>query len=100
MIKKFLTKQKDLEKKRKILEWIIKSLKISKNDKKLYLEALDIIDEKSFNTLYNSFVWFIDQMEKEDSKKIIDSNFSSFDLTKEEKQKANNETFSLLLKNI
>jgi hypothetical protein len=68
------------------------------------LEALDVLDEKSFNILYNSFTKFADELEKQDNKKIINSNFSSFDLQELEKQ--NNEiqqeknTFNLFLNNI
>ncbi len=101
MIKKFLTKQKDLEKKRKILKEIIKSLNISKNDKELYLEALDVLDEKSFNTLYVSFVNFSNKLEKEDNNKIIENNFSSFDLNKQKDiENKEKNSFSLLLNNI
>ncbi|GEM_PF-6278287 len=101
MIKKYLSKQKNLDKKIKILSGIIKSLKISNTDKELYLKSLDVLDEDSFNTLYNSFMNFIEELENEDSKKIVDSNFSEFNLQNiKAEKKQNSNSFSLLLKNI
>ena len=101
MIKKYLEKQKNLDKKIKILSGIIKSLNISKEDKELYLKSLDILDENSFNVLYNSFVNFTEELDKKDSEKIIDFNFESYNLTeKKENNKETRSTFSLLLNNI
>ncbi len=101
MIHKYLQKQKKLDKKIKILSGIIKSLNISKEDKELYLKSLDVLDENSFNVLYNSFVKFTEELDKKDSKNILDSNFEDYSLKSplaEKKKKIN--TFSLLLNNI
>jgi hypothetical protein len=44
MISKFLLKQKDLMKKKKLIKVMIASLNIPEKQKYLYLEALDVLD--------------------------------------------------------
>jgi hypothetical protein len=46
MLINFLRKQSDLTKKKKVLLTMIKNIKISEDQKELYIKTLDILDEK------------------------------------------------------
>ena len=103
MIFKILSKQKDLTKKKKLIEVMIISLKIPDEQKKLYIEALDIIDHKYTETLYANIINFIEKTELKDIENIRKESFSTIAWMKKkeavEKQKEIN-SFSFLISNL
>lgn len=103
MLINFLKKQNELSKKKKILLTMIKNIKISENQKELYINTLDILDEKWLDNLYKSVQSFVEDIEMTEMKNISKDNFSTISgLRKKEateKQKEIN-SFSFLLSNI
>lgn len=103
MLINFLKKQNELSKKKKILLTMIKNIKISENQKELYINTLDILDEKWLDNLYKSVRSFVEDIEMTEIKNISKDNFSNISgLRKKEateKQKEIN-SFSFLLSNI
>ena len=77
MISKFLKKQKDIQKKRKLIKAMIFSLRIPEDQKKLYLESLGIIDIESLNNLYLNLAKFIENIEIREIEQINKENFST-----------------------
>jgi predicted HAD superfamily phosphohydrolase len=72
----FLHKQKEFEKQKKVTQILINNLKIPEEQKKLFLDALDILDEQSLNKLYNNLTEFIKEMELKELEDIKKSNFT------------------------
>lgn len=103
MLINFLRKQSDLSKKKKVLLTMIKNIKISEDQKELYIKTLDILDEKWLDNLYKSVSAFVEEVEMMDIKNIAKNNFSSISWIRKkeaiEKQKDIN-SFSFLLSNI
>lgn len=103
MLINFLRKQSDLTKKKKVLLTMIKNIKISEDQKELYIKTLDILDEKWLDNLYKSVSAFVEEVEMIDIKNIAKNNFSSISWIRKkeaiEKQKDIN-SFSFLLSNI
>lgn len=103
MLINFLRKQSDLSKKKKVLLTMIKNIKISEDQKELYIKTLDILDEKWLDNLYRSVSAFVEEIEMMDIKNIAKNNFSSISWMRKkeaiEKQKDIN-SFSFLLSNI
>ncbi len=103
MLINFLRKQSDLSKKKKVLLTMIKNIKISEDQKELYIKTLDILDEKWLDNLYRSVSAFVEEVEMTDIKNIAKNNFSSISGMRKkeaiEKQKDIN-SFSFLLSNI
>ncbi len=103
MLINFLRKQSDLNKKKKVLLTMIKNIKISEDQKELYIKTLDILDEKWLDNLYKSVSAFVEEVEMSDIKNIAKNNFSSISWIRKkeaiEKQKDIN-SFSFLLSNI
>lgn len=103
MISKFLWKQKDLKKKKKLLKIMIDSLNIPEKQKYLYLEALDVLDSKGLDKLYDNLTVFVESLEKKEDEDISVSNFSNIGgLSKKEIQEKKKEenAFSFLLNNL
>jgi hypothetical protein len=70
MIFNFLKKQKELSKKKKIIEIMILSLNIPDKQKDLYLEAISILEEKGLEKLYIDLSKFAHELEEEELKNI------------------------------
>lgn len=103
MIFDFLKKQKEINKKRKIIEAMIVSLNIPDKQKELYLEAISILTEDWLEKLYISLSNFIKTLENEELENISKQNFSSIAWMRkkeaQEKQKEIN-SFSFLINNL
>lgn len=103
MLINFLRKQNELSKKKKVLLTMIKNIKISENQKELYINTLDILDEKWLDNLYKSVRSFVEEIEMTEIKNISKDNFSTISWLRKkeatEKQKEIN-SFSFLLSNI
>lgn len=103
MLINFFRKQTDLQKKKKLLLTMIKNIRISEDQKELYIKTLDILDEKWLDNLYKSVWAFIEEVETDEIKNIAKNNFSSISGMRKkeavEKQKEIN-SFSFLLSNI
>ena len=104
MLINFLKKQSNSKKDKKILlERMIWRLNINNDQKELYINSLDIIDEKSLDNLYKSITNFMENSKLEDIKKASQNNFSSISGMRKkeaiEKQKDIN-SFSFLLSNV
>jgi len=103
MIFNFLKKQKELSKKKKIIEIMILSLNIPDKQKDLYLEAISILEEKGLEKLYIDLSKFAHELEEEELKNIWNNNFSQITWMRKkeakEKQKELN-SFSFLISNL
>lgn len=103
MIFDFLKKQKEINKKRKIIEVMIISLKIPDKQKELYLEAMSILSEDWLEKLYISLSNFTKHLENEELENISRQNFSQIAWMRKkealEKQKEIN-SFSFLINNL
>lgn len=103
MISKFLKKQKDIQKKKKLIKAMIFSLRMPEKQKKLYLDSLDIVNQDTVNNLYNNLTKFISDVEMREIEQINKDNFSSVVWMRkkeaEDKKKELN-AFSFLLSNI
>lgn len=104
MLINFLKKHSNSKKDKKILlERMIWRLNINNDQKELYINSLDIIDEKSLDNLYKSITNFMENSKLEDIKKASQNNFSSISGMRKkeaiEKQKDIN-SFSFLLSNV
>ena len=103
MISKFLKKQKDTQKKRKLIKAMIISLRIPEKQKELYLDSLWVIDLDGLNNLYNNLSRFIEKVEIKEIDEIHKENFSSIVWMKKkeaEDKKHELNAFSFLLSNI
>lgn len=103
MLINFFRKQSDFKKKKKLLLTMINNIKISEQQKELYIKTLDILDEKWLDNLYKSVSNFIEEIETTEIKEIAKNNFSTITWLRKkeavEKQKEIN-SFSFLLSNI
>ena len=103
MISKFLKKQKDIKKKKKLLKVMIFALKIPSEQKALYLESLDILWIDALNDLYINLARFVENIEMREIEEINKGNFTEIVWMRkkeaEDKKKELN-AFSFLLHNI
>jgi len=103
MIFDFLKKQKKLSEKRKIIEVMILSLNIPKDQKDLYLWAIEILDDFWLEKLYINLSNFSNTLEEEELNNIWKNNFSDFSWMRKkeayEKKKEIN-SFSFLISNL
>lgn len=103
MIFDFLRKQSEINKKRNIIKVMIKSLNIAEDQKKLYLEAISILNIQGLEKLYISLTNFIKELELENLDNINKQNFYHIAWMKKkeakEKQKEIN-SFSFLISNL
>lgn len=103
MIFDFLKKQKDIVKKKKIIEVMIISLNIPDKQKELYLEAISILEEDWLERLYITLSNFTKELELEELDDINKNNFSQVAWMRKkeakEKQKEMN-SFSFLISNL
>lgn len=103
MLFSFLQKQKSKEIKRKLIISMIDSLEIPKQQKELYISALEILNEVELDILYKNIIGFVKDIEMKDIEEIHKKNF--IDITgmqkkeaQERKQEMN--SFSFLLHNL
>jgi len=103
MIFDFLKKQKEIDKKKKIIKIMIISLNIPEEQKELYKEALSILTNDWLEKLYISLSNFINELELEELNNIWKTNFSQVAWMRKkeakEKQKELN-SFSFLISNL
>nr|MDD3720189.1 hypothetical protein [Candidatus Gracilibacteria bacterium] len=103
MLFTFLKQQKVLSKKRSIVKTMILALNIEDEQKSLYLESLDALDELGLDNLYKDLTIFVEKIEIKEIKEIEEKNFSSIAGMRkreaEEKKKEIN-SFSFLVNNL
>lgn len=103
MLFTFLKQQKVLSKKRSIVKTMILALNIADEQKSLYLEALDALDELGLDNLYKDLTLFVEKIEIKEINEIEEKNFSSIAWMRkreaEEKKKEIN-SFSFLVNNL
>jgi len=103
MIFDFLKKQKEINKKKKIIELMIFSLNIPDNQKELYLEAISILTNDWLEKLFINLTKFTHELELEELNNIENSNFYHVAWMRkkeaQEKQKELN-SFSFLISNL
>ena len=102
MIFDFFKKQKEIKIKKELLIIMINSLNIPEEQKRLYLESLEILDINWINNLYREIWNFIENIEMKEIDEINKSNFSNIAWMRkkeiEEKKKEIN-SFSFLIYN-
>lgn len=103
MIFDFLKKQKELSKKKKLIEIMIISLNIPDKQKELYFEAIQILSKEWLEKLYLTLSNFIKQLEYEQLNEINKNNYSQISWLRKkeaiEKQKEIN-SFNFLINNL
>jgi len=75
MIFDFLKKQTEKEKKKKLLQMMFLNLNIPDDQKSLYIQALDILDEPWIDLVYSNTVKFIEKFEIHKLEEISRSSF-------------------------
>jgi len=76
MIFDFLKKQKDINKRKKIISVMILSLEIHDVQKELYLEAVNILNIEGLENLYKTLIEFTKEIEIKELEDINKNNFS------------------------
>jgi len=103
MIFDFLKKQNKLSEKIKLTKIMFLNLQIPEEQKSLYIQALDILDEEGVDRIYNSLTTFVKDIEIKELSDINKQNFSVITWLKkkeaEEKKKEIN-SFSFLINNL
>lgn len=103
MISKFLKKQKDIQKKKKLLRVMISALKIPREQKDLYLESLSVLSGQWINDLFLNITKFVESVELREISEINKENFTTIVWMRrkeaEDKKKELN-AFSFLIHNI
>lgn len=103
MIFDFLNKQKKINNKIKLTKVMIMSLNIPEDQKSLYIQALDILDNNWIEKLYDKLIYFVKILELKDINEINKNNYSKVTWMRKkeaiEKQKDLN-SFSFLINNL
>lgn len=103
MIFDFLKKQNKYKEKFDLTRIMIMNLQIPEDQKSLYIQALDILDENWLDRIYNSLVDFVKDIEIRELDQIQKTNFSVISWMKrkeaEERKKEIN-SFSFLINNL
>lgn len=103
MIFEFLEKQTSFKEKLKVTKIMINSLHINKEQKKLYLETLEKLNESELNKLYNNLSNFVKKNELKDFNDISKNNFSNISWLrkiKADEKKEDINSFSFLISNL
>jgi hypothetical protein len=82
---------------------MLMNLQIPEDQKSLYVQALDILDEEWIERIYNSLTLFIKDIEITELEDIQKSNFSSINWMKKkeaEERKKEINSFSFLINNL
>jgi len=103
MLFTFLQKQKDLTKQRKLIITMVEALNVSQDQKKLYIEAIEILGKQELEDLFKNLTSFVEKIEIRELEAIKKEDFAvvSWMRKKEadEKMKEMN-SFSFLLNNL
>ncbi len=103
MIFDFLKKQKKPDSMKKLTQVMIMNLNISEEQKSLYLQAIDILNEKEITELYKNWSNYIKNLELKEIEDIRKSSFTEINwLRKKEalEKKKDINTFNFLFNNI
>lgn len=103
MISKILKKYNKATQKKIMLKTIISALKISEEQKQLYLDSLEVIKEEALDTLYDNTIAFSNNIELKEIEDIRKQNFTNIQwMTKKEaeEKKQDINAFSFLLHNL
>ena len=103
MLFTFLQKQTNKKKQKKLIETMIVSLNISKEQKDLYLQALVVMDNEESEALFKNLTKFIEKIELKEIDEIKKESFVSVAgmRKKEAEEKAQEmNSFSFLLHNL
>ena len=103
MIFDFLKKQTDLQKKIKLTKVMLLNLQIPEEQKSLYIQALDILDEEWIDRIYISLSSFVEDIEIRELWDISKENFSVINWMKKkeaEERKKEINSFSFLINNL
>ena len=103
MVSKILKKYNKVSQKKTMLKTIISALKISEQQKQLYLDALEVIKNDKLDSLYDDITWFSENIELKEIEDIKKQNFTQIRwMTKKEaeEKKQDINAFSFLLHNL
>jgi len=103
MLFDFFKKQKDITKKKKLLEISLRSMNIPDSQKQLYIKALQIASQEDVETLFKNITHFIENIELKEIADIQKQSFSQVaGMRKKEAEERTKEinSFSFLLSNI
>jgi len=103
MIFDFLKKQKKDDSKRKLTKVMILNLNIPEEQKSLYVQAIDILDEDEISELYENWSNYIKNLEIKEIEDIKKQSFAEIDwLRKKEalEKKKDINSFNFLFNNI
>ncbi len=103
MVSKILKKYRKASQKKTMLKTIISALAISDEQKQLYLDALEVIENDKLDSLYEDITRFSENIELKEIKDIRKQNFTRIDgMTKKEaeEKKQDINAFSFLLHNL
>jgi hypothetical protein len=79
MIFDFLKKQKKDDSKRKLTKVMILNLNIPEEQKSLYLQAIDILNEEEISELYEKWSNYVKHLEIKEIEEIRNQSFSTID---------------------
>lgn len=103
MIFDFLKKQSEISKKKELIVIMIQSINVPEQQKDLYLESLDVLDEQWIHSLYNDVSHFVENIEMKELEEIKKENFSNISGMRKkelEEQKKEMNSFSFILHNL
>jgi len=103
MIFEYLKKQHKIKEKIKLTKIMIINLQIPEDQKSLYIQALDILDENWIDRIYDSLVIFIKDIEIKELDQIQKNNFTIIAWMRKkeaEERKKEINSFSFLINNI
>jgi hypothetical protein len=75
MLFSYLQKQRDRKKQKKLIEAMILSLRISPEQKQLYIEALEVLNEEGSQGLYENLIKFVEKIEVRELEQIRKESF-------------------------
>lgn len=79
MVSKILQKYKKASQKKIMLKTIISALKISDEQKQLYLDAIEVIENDALDGLYEDITQFSENVELKEIEDIRKQNFTRID---------------------
>ena len=103
MLFEFLKKQRKPNQKIKLTQIMIMNLQIPEDQKALYIQALDILDEQWIEKIYNTLVNFVEKVEIKELDEIQKNHFSVVTWMRKkeaEERKKEINSFSFLMSNI
>lgn len=103
MLFSFLKKQKKRSQQKKILETMIASLTMAPEQKSLYFQALEVVNDTEMDELYQNIIRFVEKIEIRELEEISKDNFGTIaGMRKKEAHEKMQEmnSFSFLLHNL